>query len=99
MAENILVQRAEFVREVETSAFGVVEKPQLIAEEAAGNPTLDAAFLGHKTTSNGEQMALYQRDNLPIGAIFNGPALAFQFDSTIYVAGGWQLYCHSGALQ
>src|SRR3954467_4168652 len=37
MADNVLVQRAEFVREVETSAFGVVEKPLTTWEKIFNN--------------------------------------------------------------
>ena len=51
---------------------------------------LEIAFLGTKTATTGEQMALYERDQLPVGAVFNGPALTFQFDSTVYIAAGWR---------
>ncbi len=37
MAENVLVQRPEFVREVETSAFGVVQKPLTTWEKVFNN--------------------------------------------------------------
>ena len=37
MADSVLVQRAEFVREVETSAFGVVEKPLTTYEKIFNN--------------------------------------------------------------
>lgn len=70
-------------------AIGVAEKPELVAESILGG-TANDALIGHKGASNGEQMALYERDKLPIGSRFDGPALAFQFDSTVYVAAGWQ---------
>jgi NitT/TauT family transport system permease protein len=37
MVENVLVQRPEFVREVETSAYGVVEKPLTAWEKVFNN--------------------------------------------------------------
>jgi NitT/TauT family transport system permease protein len=37
MAENVLVQRPEFVRDVETSAYGVVEKPLTAWEKVFNN--------------------------------------------------------------
>ncbi len=70
-------------------AVGIVEKPTLDAEAVVGGAA-EAALIGHKTAANGEQMALYERDQLPIEATFEGPALAFQFDSTVYVAAGWR---------
>ncbi|MBI1276786.1 MAG: hydantoinase/oxoprolinase family protein [Anaerolineaceae bacterium] len=87
---HALRERAVEVVNIRLQAVGVVEKPQLIPEEMAGDLSLNQAHLGYKTTITGEQMALYERDLLPIGASFDGPALAFQFDSTIYVAEGWR---------
>ena len=50
MADSVLVQRAEFVREVETSAFGVVEKPlttyEKIFNHAAVRKVLILLLLG-----------------------------------------------------
>lgn len=37
MADSVLVQRPEFVREVETSAFGVVQKPLTTWERIFNN--------------------------------------------------------------
>ncbi len=82
--------RAVEVVNLRLQAVGIVEKPQLIPEAVSDDLSLDKAHLGYKTTSSGEQMALYERDRLPIGATFDGPALAFQFDSTIYIASGWR---------
>src|SRR3954462_13080572 len=45
MAENILVQRPEFVREVETSAFGVVEKPLTTWEKIFNNAAVRKGIL------------------------------------------------------
>ncbi len=82
--------RAVEVVNLRLQAVGIVEKPQLSPEEVSNDLSLANAHLGYKATLAGEQMALYERDSLPIGATFNGPALAFQFDSTIYIAGGWR---------
>jgi N-methylhydantoinase A len=72
-------------------AVGMVEKPVLEEESISqnGGVSLQVAFLGHKEGLNGEIMALYDREALPPGACFDGPALAFQLDSTVYVAPGW----------
>jgi sulfonate transport system permease protein len=45
MAENILVQRPEFVREVETSAYGVVEKPLTTGEKIFNNAAVRKGIL------------------------------------------------------
>ncbi len=45
MAENVLVQRAEFVREVESSAFGVVEKPLTTRERIFNNAAVRKGIL------------------------------------------------------
>src|SRR5262249_46030803 len=82
--------RAVKVVNLRLQAIGLVEKPELVAENLAYNPSAENAFLGHKTATTGEQMALYERDQLPIGVAFNGPALTFQFDSTVYIANGWR---------
>lgn len=71
-------------------AIGVVEKPEIQLEASVDHASIEAAFLGYKTSATGEQMALYERDRLPIGASFEGPALTFQFDSTVYIASGWR---------
>jgi NitT/TauT family transport system permease protein len=45
MADNVLVQRPEFVREVETSAFGVVEKPLTTREKIFNNAAVRKGIL------------------------------------------------------
>src|SRR5258705_6382129 len=45
MAENVLVQRPEFVREVETSAYGVVEKPLTAWEKVFNNAAVRKGIL------------------------------------------------------
>ncbi len=71
-------------------AVGIVEKPVLEAESIGDVGTRHAVSAqGNKTTSNGETISLYDRESLPPGACFDGPALVFQLDSTVYVAPGW----------
>jgi N-methylhydantoinase A len=82
-------------------AVGLVEKPRLVPFDLAqGRPEPLAeddgtdAFLGHRVAvcsdRAGEQpIALYERERLPPGATFAGPALVFQMDSTVFVAPGW----------
>jgi N-methylhydantoinase A len=74
-------------------AVGLVEKPRLTPEPLVENDGTDA-FLGHRVAvcsdRAGEQpIALYERERLPPGATFAGPALVFQMDSTVFVAPGW----------
>ena len=45
MAENVLVQRPEFVRGVESSAFGVVEKPLTTREKIFNNAAVRKGIL------------------------------------------------------
>ena len=45
MSDNVLVQRSEFVREVETSAFGVVEKPLTAWERVFNNAAVRKGFI------------------------------------------------------
>jgi NitT/TauT family transport system permease protein len=45
MAENVLVQRPEFVRDVESSAFGVVEKPLTTRERVFNNAAVRKGIL------------------------------------------------------
>ncbi len=45
MADTILVQRPEFVREVETSAYGVIEKPLTAWEKISNNAAVRKIFI------------------------------------------------------
>ncbi|MBA3874481.1 MAG: hydantoinase/oxoprolinase family protein [Anaerolineae bacterium] len=86
---HALRQRAVEVVNLRLQAIGIVEKPELLAEQPTENISSSAAYLGNKISPAGEEMALYERDQLPIGATVVGPALTFQFDSTVYIASGW----------
>jgi N-methylhydantoinase A len=68
-------------------AVGMVEKPVLEKEPVGAQRA--SPLLGHKTTADGQTLALYERDSLPPSATFRGPALVFQMDSTVYIAPGW----------
>ncbi len=70
-------------------AVGTVERPDIVAEVIDENAKASTAFLDKKETVTGATFRLYQRDNLQPGASFEGPALVFQLDSTVFVAAGW----------
>ena len=74
-------------------AVGLVEKPKLVPEPLVEDDGTDA-FLGHRVAVCGDRagerpIALYEREQLPPGATFAGPALVFQMDSTVFIAPGW----------
>ncbi len=68
-------------------AIGAVEKPILI-QEPEGGEDASSARIGVKDRP-GERLTLYDREALSPGMRFDGGALAFQLDSTVYVAPGW----------
>jgi N-methylhydantoinase A/oxoprolinase/acetone carboxylase beta subunit len=65
---------------------GTVEKPVMEPEPVQIQGDAPALL----QTKNGLKM--YDRDSLPPGTRFDGPALVFQLDSTTYVAPGWSAY-------
>jgi N-methylhydantoinase A len=85
-------------------ATGIVPKPKLTPEPVVANDG-QGALIGHKTAvcrdgtaqsahaahalHAAREIALYDRDLLQPGAVFSGPALVFQMDSTVYLAPGW----------
>lgn len=84
-------ERAVEVVNLRLQATGLVEKPILEEEtiNTGHTSSLQNARLGQKTLANGLQADLYDRERLVPGAQFSGPALVFQFDSTLYVAPEW----------
>ncbi len=64
-------------------AVGLTSRPAL-TPEPLGPPAADSARL-----ADTNRCACYDRERLAPGMTFAGPALVFQFDSTIYVAPGW----------
>lgn len=72
-------------------ATGLVEKPSFTPEPVSENDGTDA-LLGHKPAfvdDDWYQLVLYDRVRLRPGAMFTGPALVFQLDSTVFVPPGW----------
>jgi N-methylhydantoinase A len=69
-------------------AIGRMIKPAL-TPEAASEQAADGALLGEKPSPHGGSMYLYDREKLHPGAYFQGEALVFQFDSTVYIPQGW----------
>ncbi len=85
-------ERSVEVVNLRLQATGVVEKPVLEAQPVGTQyiASETPAFLGSKASPDGQKLSLYQRETLPPGATFSGPALVFQFDSTVYIAPNWQ---------
>jgi len=72
-------------------ATGLVEKPSFAPEPVSENDGTDA-LLGHKPAfvdDDWYQLVLYDRVRLRPGAMFTGPALVFQLDSTVFIPPGW----------
>ncbi len=64
-------------------ATGSLDKPTLMPEPIIENDG-SSAHIGHR-----HGLTLYQREQFIPGARFNGNALIFQLDSTVYVPEGW----------
>ncbi len=75
------------------NAIGTVPHPNIKPDATPPNSSPDIAFLSDKKTIRGENLRLYDRVKLPIGAEIIGGALIFQLDSTIYVPSGWRAKC------
>lgn len=82
---HVLDREIEMVN-LRLQAVGAVEKPELTPEAIHENDG-SSALIGHK---NG--MARYQRDQFTPGARFDGAALIFQLDSTVFVPDGWSAH-------
>jgi len=82
---HALVGRAVELVNLRVQAVGAVEKPSFVPEKLMGNEG-ESAYLGER---NG--MRRYRRENLIPGAKFEGAALVFQLDSTVYVPDGWRV--------
>ena len=66
---------------VRLQAIGAVEKPVMEPESTKAQKA--------KPLQAQNGFASYDRESLPPGAQFDGPALVFQLDSTVYVAENW----------
>ncbi len=78
---HALPERVVEVVNLRLQAVGRVEKPLIEAEP------VEAREIQPEYEKNG--FAYYERESLLPGMRFNGPALVFQLDSTVYIAPGW----------
>jgi len=88
---HAMPERTVEVVNLRLQATGLVKKPAFTPEPVAENDSSDA-LLGYKSAfvDNGwRQIALYDRARLRPGATFDGPALVFQLDSTVFIAPAW----------
>ncbi|MEO1289309.1 MAG: hydantoinase/oxoprolinase family protein, partial [Chloroflexota bacterium] len=85
---HYMTDKAVEIVNMRVQAIGSIEKPNL-APEPSKNVPLQEAFIGDKKSPIGGIMALYDREALAPSMRFEGEALVFQLDSTVYVAQGW----------
>ncbi|WP_420642837.1 hydantoinase/oxoprolinase family protein [Candidatus Leptofilum sp.] len=67
--------------------------PPAIQQEPLGNPDPSTALIGEKTVWFEERpytTSLYSREKLRPGHQFNGPAIVFQYDTTIVISPSWE---------
>jgi N-methylhydantoinase A len=86
-------QQIEIVN-VRLQAIGIVEKPPLEPESLVANDG-QLALIGQKSAilSDGVQsIRMYDREKFVCGAVFHGPALVFQMDSTVFISANWNAY-------
>jgi N-methylhydantoinase A len=89
VVEKPVLEETPPPRMADAAASSVSHLPLAVYKEGQSNTAAQVAYLGMKVAANGEQMRLYNREQLPVGAAFTGPALVFQLDSTVYVAADW----------
>ena len=83
---HAMLERPVEVVNVRLQAVGSVEKPVMEPEPVGAHGYVPTPL----QTQNG--LTMYDREALPPGTRFDGPALVFQLDSTTYVAPGWSAY-------
>jgi N-methylhydantoinase A len=74
------------------TAAAPVDPPE-IPQEASGLPGASAAMLGQKQvwfSQEPHDTSLYDRDKLRPGHQFSGPAIVFQYDTTLVIPSGWE---------
>jgi len=74
------------------TAVAPVDPPE-IQQESLGNSDASAAIVGEKPVWFKERpypTTLYNRENLRPGHQFSGPAIVFQYDTTIVIPPGWE---------
>ena len=79
-------RRVEIVN-IRVKAAGITAKPPLGRQPIQAQA---ARSFAEKPSPLGGSIKLFQREELPAGAAFEGEALVFQMDSTTYVPPGWQ---------
>jgi N-methylhydantoinase A len=86
-----MLEREVEVVNLRLQATGLVDKPALESQACRKNDGREALLgQGRVVCDRRERAAdLYDRARLRPGAVFVGPALVFQMDSTTYVAPGW----------
>ncbi len=74
------------------TAVAPVEPPQIVPE-ASGSPDAAAAMIGQKQVWFRQRplpTTLYDREKLHPGHQFQGPAIVFQYDTTLVISPGWE---------
>jgi N-methylhydantoinase A len=74
------------------TAVAPVEPPEIL-QEPTGPPDASAAVLGQKAVWFNEEphtTTLYDREKLQPGHQFSGPAIVFQYDTTLVIPPGWE---------
>jgi N-methylhydantoinase A len=83
---HALPDRPVEVVNLRLQAIGLIEKPTLAPEPPSNGSSIpEPAIRGQRG-----DMTLYDRESLPPGTTLTGPALLFQFDSTVYIAPAWR---------
>jgi N-methylhydantoinase A len=83
---HAMQQRAIEVVNLRLQAVGVVQKPELKPE-----PIIKESY-GSTVEVRADGTVFYERESLYPGLRFNGEALVFQLDSTVYVPRGWSAF-------
>ncbi len=86
---------------VRVIALGLTAKPPLTSvPEPPAHAPLREAFIETRPVWNGEALVaspVYDRSQLTIGSHFGGPAVLEQYDTTTYVAPGWEARVDGGS--
>lgn len=86
---------------VRVIALGLTAKPPLTSvPEPPAHAPLREAFIETRPVWNGEALvasAVYDRSQLTIGSHFGGPVVLEQYDTTTYVAPGWEARVDGGS--
>ncbi len=86
---HAMPERAVEAVTLRVQATSAMPKPPIALEDVIANDGSEALVGQRPEGPGGEPMQLYERERLRPGARFDGPALAFQLDSTVFIAPGW----------